>query len=131
MTEDPYDHYPFPQNQEEGLKFKPNAAGLCMLLDAEMRSEHISQEVMQLIRIAINHVAKIPQIDPDIIRGLNRDWIDIKALSECVGTEKIVLEKEKKLLFEVAALGAYSGEPIVRISAQNPNFKELVELKKE
>lgn len=70
-------------------------------------------------------------LSPEDIAGLNRDFTDIQALSECEGTDKIVLEKEKQLIFKIAAIGAYGGKPLKGISSLNQDFKDIDELKKE
>jgi len=53
----------------------------------------------------ITLVERMPNIEPDKIKQLQRDWKDINELSECVGTEELVLSLRTELLFNLAILG--------------------------
>ena len=114
----PYDPYPVPGDP---YMYRPpqqnaNMQMLNALLDNNLKDEKQLTDIRQLIIIGINNVKRIPNIEMTVVKSLQRDWADIIELSECQGTESMVLSLMIEFLFEIASLGAYGGADLKGIS---------------
>jgi hypothetical protein len=108
VPNDPYMYRQPPQNQ--------NMMMLNALLDNNLKDAKQLDDIRELIIIGINNVKRIPNIEMTVIKSLQRDWTDIIELSECQGTEAMVLSLMVEFLFEIASLGAYGGAELKGIS---------------
>lgn len=62
-------------------------------------------EIVQLEQQIMSGVRSMPNIDPEMVKSLERDFKDIIILESCDGTKYIVMSKLKNLLFKLALLG--------------------------
>jgi hypothetical protein len=108
VPNDPYMYRPPQQNQ--------NMMMLNALLDNQLKDEKQLTNINELIIIGINNVKRIPNIEMTVVKSLQRDWADIIELSECQGTDAMVLSLMVEFLFEIASLGAYGGADLKGIS---------------
>lgn len=113
-----YDPYPVPGDPYYGRppQQSQNMVMLNALLDNNLKDEKQLANINELIIIGINNVKRIPNIEMTVVKSLQRDWADIIELSECQGTDAMVLSLMVEFLFEIASLGAYGGADLKGIS---------------
>ena len=113
-----YDPYPVPGDP---YMYRPpqqnaNMQMLNALLDNNLKDEKQLLNINELIIIGINNVKRIPNIEMTVVKSLQRDWADIIELTECQGTDAMVLSLMIEFIFEIASLGAYGGAELKGIS---------------
>jgi hypothetical protein len=114
-----YDPYPVPGDP---YMYRPpqqnaNMITLLALLDSKIKNGEDLGDIKGMMVILIDNVARIPNIEMMVVKGLNRKMADIIALSECQGTKYRVLSKMTSLIFEISSLKAYGGAPLTGITS--------------
>jgi len=121
MYDDGYGYDPYPVPGDPYMYRPPqqntNMITLLALLDSKIKNGEDLGDIKSMLVILIDNVARIPNIEMVVVKGLNRKMADIIALSECQGTKYRVLSKMTSLIFEISSLKAYGGAPLTGITS--------------
>jgi len=101
LPQDPYLNRPSPNNM--------NAQVMLALLDSKYTKEVDFNDFLSFVPIIIDNLGRIPNIDRTDVNLLRRDFVDIRELSECDGTEEMCGTMMLQLLFDIRTLVAYGG----------------------
>lgn len=116
---------PLPAQEQSLVQFDPysrppvlgmNERVIQVILDSKIKDKNDFEEMKTMLMVLIDNVARIPNIEMQVVRKLQRDMADILALSQCQGTKQKVLSRMTHMIFEIRSLVAYGGAPLVGLS---------------
>ena len=94
-----------------------NEAMMAAVLESGVTPETNFDNYPVMYAIAVDLLARIPNIDRATHRRLNRDFADIVSLASCQGQRRVVNTRMQKLVFELRSLAACGDVALPGITA--------------
>lgn len=108
------DPYALPQDpyMNQVSRNNMNAQLAMAILETKFEKNTNINDYEQVFWIVLDNLGRIPNADLNSIHRFQRDFIDIRELAECQGTEEMTGSLMRQLLFDMRSYVSYGGSEL-------------------